>query len=225
MLSLFKYCSTITHAEKHILPKPISRETIIRELFLSPDVANAISKMEPEDLRDDLRQEMFVVLCEMDEAKLRGLYERKELKAFLAGTMWRMMASDRSTFYNTHRKYREQMLTNSVHVTKDGALAMFSQEDANPSGNWNYDFGLIEILPEGLVHRDLDEERVHWQDKVHDVLQQIDPYEADMFRVYTAMGGKSCHPVAQATGIPIRSVRLAVSQAREKLKTRLRNVE
>lgn len=63
--------------------------------------------MEPAELHDDLRQELFLVLCEMNEVRLIGLHERGQLRWFMVGVIRNMMKSDRSTFYRTHRKFSE----------------------------------------------------------------------------------------------------------------------
>jgi hypothetical protein len=94
----------------------ITRQEIIKQLYLDKDIAQGISKMQPADLQDDLRQEMFLVLCEMPEAKLRQMYVDGYLKFFLVRTMLNMMKSDRSTFYNKFRKVFTEMDSNIERV-------------------------------------------------------------------------------------------------------------
>jgi hypothetical protein len=73
-------------------------------MYVDPDVEQAIQKMNPAELRDDLRQEVFMVLCEMDEERLMSMHQQGYLKFFLVRTMLNMIKSDRSTFYNKFRK-------------------------------------------------------------------------------------------------------------------------
>ena len=73
-------------------------------MYVDPDVEQAIQKMNPAELRDDLRQEVFMVLCEMDEERLMSMHHQGYLKFFLVRTMLNMIKSDRSTFYNKFRK-------------------------------------------------------------------------------------------------------------------------
>lgn len=82
----------------------MTRDSIITQLYLDKDIGQAIGKMQPSDLQEDLRQEMFLVLCEMPEEKLLQMYGDGYLKFFLVRTMLNMMKSDRSTFYNKFRK-------------------------------------------------------------------------------------------------------------------------
>lgn len=82
----------------------LTRQQIIEKMYLDKDINQGISKMQPEDLQDDLRQEMFLVLCEMPEEKLLQMHRDGYLKFFVVRTMLNMAKSDRSTFYNTFRK-------------------------------------------------------------------------------------------------------------------------
>ena len=71
--------------------------------------------MQPIELQDDLRQEVFLVLCEMDEEKLVGMYEQGYLKYFIVRTILNMAKSDRSNFYKKFRQvYQEIPITYEV---------------------------------------------------------------------------------------------------------------
>lgn len=86
----------------------ITKNDIIKQLYKDKDIAQAIGKMQPVDLQDDLRQEMFMVLCEMDEARLLQMHESGFLKFYLVRTMLSMIKSDRSTFFNKFRRQVEE---------------------------------------------------------------------------------------------------------------------
>ncbi len=86
----------------------ITKNDIINQLYKDKDIAQAIGKMQPVDLQDDLRQEMFMVLCEMEEARLMQMHESGFLKFYLVRTMLSMIKSDRSTFFNKFRRQVEE---------------------------------------------------------------------------------------------------------------------
>lgn len=98
--------------------KPQTRNEIIEQLYLDKDIAQGIAKMDPAYLQDDLRQEMFLVLCEMPEEKLMQMHLDGYLKFFLIRTMLNMMKSDRSTFYNKFRKVYTEV-TSSCDVAEE----------------------------------------------------------------------------------------------------------
>ena len=82
----------------------MNKETIITQMYLDKDINQAISKMQPTELQDDLRQEIFLVLCEMNDERLCGMWTSGYLKYFTVRTMLNMAKSDRSTFFNQFRK-------------------------------------------------------------------------------------------------------------------------
>ena len=87
----------------------VNRSDIITELYLSKDINEAIGKMQPYELQDDLRQEVFLVLCEMDEERLLKMYKDGYLKYFVVRTIVNMAKSDRSNFARTFRKVYEEV--------------------------------------------------------------------------------------------------------------------
>ena len=70
-----------------------SRNEIIEELYLSKDISQALRKMQPASLRDDLRQEMFISLCNLSDQKFWNLYENNALKFYLVRAMLNMIRS------------------------------------------------------------------------------------------------------------------------------------
>lgn len=83
------------------------KNKILAEFWESKEVNEAFAKMQPEELQYDLKAEVFLVLCEMDEEKLIGMYERNELKFYVVRTMLNMIKSDRSLFFKNYRNYVE----------------------------------------------------------------------------------------------------------------------
>lgn len=96
----------------------MNREQIITEFYNSKDINQAISKMQPAYLQDELKQEVFLVLCEMPEERLFQMYNDEYLKYFIVRTILNMAKSDRSTFY---KKFREQLdeIPESFEIKKD----------------------------------------------------------------------------------------------------------
>ncbi len=82
----------------------MNRDFIISELYKSKDINDAIGKMQPYELQDDLRQEVFLVLCEMDEDRLFKMYTDGYIKFFIVRTILNMAKSDRSNFARTFRR-------------------------------------------------------------------------------------------------------------------------
>jgi hypothetical protein len=79
--------------------------------------------MEPFDLQEDLRQEMFMVLLEMPDERLIEMHSKGYLKFFLVRTMLNMIKSNRSTFFRNFRNLIELpenvgLMTEAIEVNE-----------------------------------------------------------------------------------------------------------
>lgn len=82
----------------------MTRSEIISLLYNDKDINQAIRKMQPIELQEELKQEMFLALCEKDEETLLKMYNDGWIKFFLVRTMLNMVKSDRSTFFKKFRQ-------------------------------------------------------------------------------------------------------------------------
>lgn len=94
------------------------KNEIIAKLWDNKEVNEAFSKMHPVELQYDLKAEVFLVLCEMDDDKLIGMYNRNEIRFFLVRVMLNMIKSDRSTFWKQYRNYTEYDGKEQVEVVQ-----------------------------------------------------------------------------------------------------------
>lgn len=85
----------------------MDKNKIIEQYWLNEEVNQAFAKMQPEELQYDLKVEVFMVLLEMSDEKLLGLYERNEIRFYIVRTMLNMIKSDRSQFWKKYRNYTE----------------------------------------------------------------------------------------------------------------------
>ena len=101
----------------------MNRDTIISELYLSKDINDAIGKMQPYELQDDLKQEVFLVLCEMEEDRLFQMFNDGYLKYFIVRTILNMAKSDRSNFSRTFRRTYEEVKDHYHNEEYDESLS------------------------------------------------------------------------------------------------------
>jgi DNA-directed RNA polymerase specialized sigma24 family protein len=117
-------------------------------MYEDPDIAEAIGKMDPPDLRDDLRQEIFLVLAEMDEALLIQRYNEGWLRYYIVRTMLNMIKSDRSTFYNRFRRGFEELGDIGERMQDEGQEEAEQSLEGHLSQLHWYERKLIEIYSE-----------------------------------------------------------------------------
>jgi hypothetical protein len=120
------------------------KNEILAQYWTSKEVNDAFDKMHPEELRYDLKAEVFLVLCEMNEDKLVGLYDRNELKFYIVRIMLNMIKSDRSTFYKNYRNYTEFVDQDFVSDDYD-KTNMFEKLEANMNGLHWYNKEILKL--------------------------------------------------------------------------------
>lgn len=100
----------------------MDKNKIIEQYWLNDEVNQAFAKMQPEELQYDLKVEVFMVLLEMDDKKLFGLYERNEIRFYIVRTMLNMIKSDRSQFWKKYRNYTEYEDNEKAEVEQNSVL-------------------------------------------------------------------------------------------------------
>lgn len=80
-----------------------TKNQIIEELFNGKDFNDCLGKMEPAHLRDDLRQEVILTMCELPEEKVVKLHEEKVLVFYVVRVIINMIRSTNSPFAKKYR--------------------------------------------------------------------------------------------------------------------------
>jgi DNA-directed RNA polymerase specialized sigma24 family protein len=193
------------------LQPALSREQIIEALYNSPEIASAIAKMNPPELREDLKQEMFVAICELSAEKLIEIFEHKYLLFYAYKIMTNMVKSSSSKFYKVFRR------------------VMVSLADMNDKPVYYGDeacddlFTRCQFLIAAADREEAETGAEHLSplDKVEPAIESLEFYERGLFKVYVE-SSNSCAAVARKTGIPETSVRIGVRAAKSKLKRLIR---
>ena len=120
------------------------KNEILAQYWTSKEVNDAFDKMHPEELRYDLKAEVFLVLCEMNEDKLVGLFERNELKFYIVRIMLNMIKSDRSTFYKNYRNYTE-FVDQDYTCDDNDKTDMFEKLELNMDGLHWYNKEMLKL--------------------------------------------------------------------------------
>ena len=84
----------------------ISGRTILSDFYLSPELNQMLGKFNAGGGQEDLKSELFAVLCEKDEGTIIDLWAKKQLMFFATGIVQRMIFQKGNRF---HRRYRGQV--------------------------------------------------------------------------------------------------------------------
>lgn len=85
----------------------MDRNAIISELWSSDDLNEALKKMKPVEIQEDLKSELFLIICEIDESKLIDLYDKKQLKFYIVRIMLNLVQSSKNKFFKNYRNFEE----------------------------------------------------------------------------------------------------------------------
>ena len=110
--------------------KRVERNRIIEELWNSKDVNDAIGKMHPVEMQEDLKSELFLIIAELEESKIIDLYKKNQLKFYMVRIMINMVRSSKNKFYKNYRNYQEYIpLDVQENVQEDITKTMLEHID------------------------------------------------------------------------------------------------
>lgn len=137
----------------------MTRNQIVQALFTGRNFNECIGKMEPAHLRDDLKQEVILVVCEWPDEKVIKLHSDGVLDFFVARVIINHIQSTgikgKNSFYNKYRR-------TYVEMEKEPPAEVESVEDRETK----------EAL-EDVALSNID--RLYW-------------YDAEMLRLYMELG-------------------------------------
>lgn len=134
-----------------------SRNGLTEELYKSKELASALNKMKPIELREDLKQEMFICLCSLSDEKFWGIYCNNGLpglKFWLVRTMLNMIHStsmNQPFFKNFRAKFESiEGFENLTEVTDSKAEKelLFNLIDENRKSLSWYEDRMLETYME-----------------------------------------------------------------------------
>ena len=201
----------------------MTRAQILSDLFTSKDFTQCISKMEPVSLQDELKAEVALILCEMDEDKLIGLAERDELKYYTVRIIINQIQSKSSPFYKKFRKLgisysTVYKLQSTSHETFDLSRidARFAKEEhdelycTKDTVTDKIQAALSEQMPE------------EYDDKPDRAIAEIDKlywYDREIMKLYAEHG--TYRKIEEVTGIPFESVYKTVRRCCKEIKMKV----
>lgn len=157
--------------------------------------------MNPEHLREDLKQELFLVLCEKSDTFIEDLHKKNQLKFYATRIILNMIASNTSPFY---KKFR-------------GFVNEIKHEDAAPVYGINKHLLYDEFTPQ--------QKEVNYTNLVNAVnaaIEKLPHYDREIFKDYVAKGsaGKMIKEMVALTGsyIPKRSILATVKSVKNFIK-------
>jgi hypothetical protein len=170
-----------------------TRQEIIADLYISKEVKNTLSKMQPASIREDLKQEIFLILCNLSEEKFWNLVNNNALKFWFARTMLNLIYQSRpseSFFKNFRAKFE---CLDDFNLLPD----TLGESDDNK-----------EVIEQTLIKLENSVNELHW-------------YEKGILEIYIdcKMNQKK---VSRETKIPYMSIVRTITTIKDKIKNDLK---
>ena len=103
----------------------------IEQIYNHKKVADLISKIKPDDLQDDLKQEMALALLSIDCKKIIKLQKDNKLIDYTLKMIWLMGTSSTSPFYTAFKRKRVIDYYDLMNVNSNNNISHVSYKLAN----------------------------------------------------------------------------------------------
>jgi hypothetical protein len=102
----------------------MNRDAIISTLYTGKNFNDCLSKMEPAHLRDDLKAEVMLIICEWPDEKVIKLHTDGVLEFYVARVIINQVQSNTSPFYKKYRQISMELNkdTPGAHVFEYGEV-------------------------------------------------------------------------------------------------------
>jgi len=179
------------------------RNRLLTEIFLSKELAVCLAKIEPESIRDDLKQHVFLLLLEKPKEFITELNKTGKLKNYVVKVIFQLVRFKEDKFHRVQRKQTE-LPTDFTDFCIDSKL-INDDDNRVVEMERHCEVGLAVILNTPSPSQG-GSDNVNW-------------YHGRLLQLYVQLG--NYRAVSKETGIPIKSVFNAVKQAREEIKRKV----
>lgn len=156
----------------------LTYDAIISELYQSDELNECIRKFVPEQYRDDLKQEIFVILLDKPNELILSLYAEKKLTNYIARIIINLMRQSRNVFHQLYISKTVELTDKDVPCEASGELEVRRMKEQR---------------------EDQALEKIEHMDECFNT-----PYYRLLVSAYKKHG--SMREVSRQTGIPVKSI-------------------
>lgn len=192
----------------------MTRNQIIEALFTGKNFNECIGKMEPEHLREDLKMEVALIVCEWPDEKVVKLHQDKALEFYVVRVILNQIQSSTSQFY---RKFRIVTVSYVEAANKENYFEKEGPVVPNLPRH-SHMKRIIEHTDQITDPQEL-ERREEWElieDRALSEIESLYWYNAEMVRLYVKHG--NYRAIEKETGIPFISCYKTIQKSFKELK-------
>lgn len=178
---------------------------VISDYYTSKDIISFFKNIAGEWWQE-LRQDVFLTICEYDSAKIVDMHERKCLKFFIVRIGLNQFRSKNSKFF--YQNFKNQRISDNI----------IDDELIENSDHILFANNLFELQDENAYNKI--EARIQ---AVETSISELRFFECEVLKLYLELG--TYKNVSQKTGIPIRTIANGVKNAINNVKINLKDYE
>lgn len=192
----------------------MTRDQIIEKLFTGQNFRDAIAKMEPTHLQEDLRMEVMLEVCEWSDDKVIDLHDRGKLGFYVAKVMLNMLINKYSPFYKKFRAVTTEWSDDRTETWDDEFKDGF---------DWSFEADArrrkfvaakgIPVQVADIQQREIKELR---EDRAISAISKLHWYDQELVNLYLKLG--SYRAIEEETRIPWESAYKTIQKALKELK-------
>lgn len=182
----------------------MTKNQIITALFTGKNFNDCLAKMEPDHLREDLRQEVILVICELSDERIYQLNKDGALEFFTVRVILNQIKSKTSPFY---KKYR-----NTILCYVDDVTDMAEGRNINTGLTTNNET-FIEEKEERRLREEIEDIALSEIDSLH-------WYNKGLIELYMRHG--NFRAIEAETGIPLSSCYKTIKKSLKQIKYRVK---
>lgn len=187
----------------------LSKNEIIEKLFTGKNFNDFLLKMDPECLREDLKQEIILIICELPEQKIIQLHNDKGLEFFTVRIGLNLIKSSTSPFA---KKYRQGVQQYIEHEYIEESQNLINRETANRAAM--------------AVYSEIDYEERHLREMIEDIaIEEVDKlywYNKGLIQLY--LKHSNYRAIHKETGIPFASCYKTIKKSFNEIKHKMQSL-
>jgi hypothetical protein len=185
----------------------MTKNNLLSKIYQSKEISDVLAKL-PEDIRDDLKQHVFLLLLEKSDDFILELNNIGKLNNYIVKVLCQLVNFKQDKFHRVNRRYSEVLTDFSEERLQNSTYQVLKYEDSE------------EIKLENECRKELDRiKKIDFPSQTGKKCSSVSMYHGILLERYVEKG--NYRAVSRETGIPCKSVYNAVQMAKEEIKKRV----
>lgn len=188
----------------------MTKNNLLSDIYQSKEISDVLIKIQPESIRDDLKQHVFLLLLEKSDEFILELHHIGKLKNYIVKVICQLVNFKKDKFYTINGKGRDGRC---IEISYDFSVQKLNYKEDSYKDN-------EDIKLEVACKKELDRiKKIDFPSQTGKKCTSVSMYHGILLELYVEKG--NYRAVSKETGIPCKSVYNAVQMAKEEIKRKV----